>query len=134
MDEVAEKTDTVERPRDWDKAVSAAYLRSIGFSQPKAAASAGVGERTLARWELSAFWKDALDEAQDRWLSGLRQNARTLLLASMASEDGDPALALRVLERLEAPLHPKHTMEHTGAEGGIIQVNVTHEIIDPAER
>ena len=50
---VAEKSDVVKKPHDWDKAVSVAYLRLLGLSKKKAAKGAGIGERTLIRYEVS---------------------------------------------------------------------------------
>ena len=97
------------RPRSWSKAVSAAYLRLMGFTQRQAARSAGVGERTLRGWESSGWWPEAVAEARGRWLQGLDSLARSTLARSLAEgrEPPDGKLALEVLSRgLEPMLAP----------------------------
>lgn len=94
----------VEKPRSWDKAVSAAYLWLIMAEVKKAAAAAGVGERTLHRWILSDWWPDAVAEAETRWLHITVAEARRALLGQIRAGDGD--LALRLLERRDARLRP----------------------------
>ena len=63
---MAGKLDAVGKPRDWDKAMSAAYLQLFGLSQEEAAKGAGVGERTLQRWEVSDWWPKACEAARDQ--------------------------------------------------------------------
>lgn len=46
---MAEKIDGVEKPRNWDKAISVAYLRLRKTPQMDAAKEAGVGVRTIRR-------------------------------------------------------------------------------------
>ncbi len=53
---MAEKLDVVKRPQSWDKAVSVAYLRLLSWSQEGAAKAAGIGVRTLRRYEISDWW------------------------------------------------------------------------------
>jgi hypothetical protein len=45
-------------------------MRMLGASQAEAATQAGVGERTLRRWEASYWWAAAQWEARERWLHG----------------------------------------------------------------
>lgn len=92
------------RPRDWDKAVAAAYLRLVGLSQDEAAAGAGCGERTLARWEASIWWPEACEEAVDRWMKALTIESRKTLI--QAVKDGDAERALKILERVDRRLAP----------------------------
>lgn len=101
---MAESTDTVAAPHDWDKAVSAAYLRALGHTQQEAATGAGVGERTLARWEGCDWWPEAVAEAVDRWMHDLTAASRHTLLKAVKGGAADKALA--VLERTEARLSP----------------------------
>lgn len=100
---MAESTDPVSGPLDRDKAVSAGYLRILGESQERAATAAGVGERTLARWETCSWWPEILREAESRWLQGLVSKARHGLERGV-QEDG--RLALSVLERRIPELAP----------------------------
>lgn len=103
-DKVAGYSDPVGKPRDWDKAVSASYLRMIGYSQVDAAAGAGVGERTLIRWEQCSWFEDARKEARDRWLNDLTAQSRATLFTAI--EDGDAKRALEILERVDPTLAP----------------------------
>lgn len=93
-----------QRPRSWDAAVSAAYLRLLGHSQAAAADAAGVGERTLRGWERAQWWPRAIAEAEARWLDGLTAAARCTLLRAV--RDGDAERALRILERVMPELAP----------------------------
>lgn len=103
--ELAEDGDEVTRPHDWDKAVAAAYIRAIGGTQAIAAASAGCGERTLARWERCSWWPEAHRQAVERWRGELSSASRASLLAAVKAGDGD--LALKALERLDPRMSSK---------------------------
>ena len=96
---VAEKLNVVEKPRDWDKAVSVAYLRLIGLTQKKAASGAGIGVRTLRRYELSDWWPDACGEAVGRWMQQLAIECRTTIMAAVKA--GDVVTAVKMLERID---------------------------------
>ena len=112
---LAEKLDIVTKPHDWDKAVSVAYLRLLGLSQKKAAKGAGIGERTLARWELSEWWPDACAEAVDRWMQQLEIECRSTIMAAVKA--GDVQTAVKMLERIDKRLAPprySHGIEHSG--------------------
>lgn len=112
----------VEEPRDWDTAVAAAYIRVIGGTQKQAAAAAGCGERTLRDWENSDFWERAKQEAADRWLNGVVAHSRKTIIQHLEGPDGDPNLALKLLERLDDKLlPPKVRAEHSGPNGGPIE-------------
>ena len=84
---MAEKFDAVGKPQNWDKAVSVSYLRLIGLTQKKAAKAAGMGERTLRRFELSEWWPDACGEAVDRWMQQLAIECRTTIMAAVKAGD-----------------------------------------------
>ena len=88
---------------DWDKCVSAAYLRYMGKNQTDAAVAVGVVRETLSRWERSPWWTEAQREAEERWLQGLAAKAREGLEEAV-SDDGN--LALKVLERIDRRLAP----------------------------
>ena len=113
---VAEYRDVVNKPQNWDKAVSAAYLRLLGLSQKKAAKAAGIGERTLARYELSDWWPEACGEAVGRWMQQLEIECRSTIMAAVKA--GDVTTAVKMLERLDKSLAPprlSHGIEHSGA-------------------
>jgi len=112
---MAEKLDIVKKPQNWDKAVSVAYLRLLGLSQKNAAKGAGIGERTLARWELSEWWPDACAEAVDRWMQQLEIECRSTIMAAVKS--GDVATAVKMLERIDKRLAPPRQqlgVQHSG--------------------
>ncbi len=112
---MAEKLDVVTKPQNWDKAVSVAYLRLLGLSQKRAAKGAGIGERTLARWELSDWWPEACGEAVDRWMQQLAIECRTTIMAAVKA--GDVVTAVKMLERIDkrlAPPRQSHGIEHSG--------------------
>lgn len=87
----------------WDKAVSAAYLRLCGSTSAEAAAGAGIGERTMVRWEGCSWWQDAIREAERRWLNHTRSRAMRTLHRGV---DEDLATARWFAERTIADLAP----------------------------
>ncbi len=118
---VAEKLDVVKRPQSWDKALSVAYLRLRDESQADAAKPAGIGERTVRRWEKSDWWPQACLEAGSRWLQGLVYVSQQTLFAAINA--GDAKLAFRVAERRIPELAPpKIGHEVFGKGGGAIQI------------
>lgn len=127
---MADSTDRVNRPADWDKAVSAAYLRLLGASLRAAASGAGVGERTMERWVHCDWWPKAMEEAADRWMNDLTAAARKTLLKAV--QDGRSDQALTILERIDPRLMPpKQRHEHSGPGGAPIptEVTVTRRVI-----
>lgn len=126
-EEVAENGgDTCEKPKDWEKAVSAAYLRYVEWrrSRKDVASALGMGERTLARWEISPWWRDAQADAMARWCGGVvLDSCRTV---SDAINDGDVQTARWALERLMPAMAPPRVRnEHTGEGGGPIETRAT---------
>ena len=112
---MAENIDVVDKPRDWDKAVSVSYLRLIGQTQELAAKGAGIGVRTLRRYELSEWWPEACREAVDRWMQQLAIECRTTIMAAVKA--GDVVTAVKMLERIDkrlAPPRQSHGIEHSG--------------------
>ena len=108
-----------DKPRDWDKAVAAAYLRLIGGTQVEAAEGAGLGLRTLQGYEKCEWWAEAQEEASNRWLKHIVGAARHSLAKGIKD---DPNLAFKVLERMDPRLlPPKQRMELGGHEGGPIE-------------
>ncbi len=92
-----------------------AYLRLVGLTQEKAAKAAGIGERTLRRYELCEWWPEACREAVDRWMHQLEIEARSTVM--QAVKEGDVATAWKVLERIDRRLAPPrqlHGVEHSG--------------------
>lgn len=122
---MAVRRDTVTRPQNWDKAVSAAYLRLTSYSQKDAAKGAGVGERTLIRWEKSDWWPRALEEAANRWLQHLTAVSRRTLFAAIKAGDADKAL--KILERVDPRLAPpKQQIYHSGQiDTGVMRIPET---------
>lgn len=102
--------ETVARPQDWDKCVSAAYLWLIFDGVKAAAKGAGVGERTMARWVISPWWPDACAEANRRWLQHLTLEARRTLIRSVQSGDG--RLAMEVLQQFDPDFRPRPKQVH----------------------
>ena len=112
---MAENIDVVEKPRNWDKAVSVSYLRLIGQTQEDAAKGAGVGVRTLRRYELSEWWPLACAEACGRWMQQLEIECRSTVMAAVKA--GDVVTAVKMLERIDKRLAPPrqlHGVEHSG--------------------
>jgi len=123
----------VTKPHNWDKAVSVAYLRLLGLSQKKAARGAGIGERTLARWELSEWWPEACREAVDRWMQQLEIEARTTVMAAI--KEGDVVTAMKVLERIDkrlAPPRQSHDISHSGDITATVRAMSDEELMDRA--
>lgn len=109
----------------WDKMVSAAYLRMLDHTQEEAAEAVHRSPRTIREWESDPRWELARQEAQDRWLSGLRRTCRQTILDGCGD---DPKLALEVYRSLETDLAKpatRHELEHSGA--------VSHEHDIPRE-
>lgn len=109
----------VSAPAEWDKAVSCAYLRMMGASQEKAAKGAGVGERTLARWEGCPWWPQAREEARSRWCNDLVDASRARLITSI--RNGDTERAVQVLERMDPDFKPMPTEIHVKGLIGVVQ-------------
>lgn len=133
---LAQPTDSISSPQDWDKAVSAAYLRMIGQSQIESAEGAGVGRRTLQDWEKCSWWEAARAEARGRWLQGLVDRSRATVYRAA---DSDVALAERVLERMDADFKPIAQEINVRGILGIVQALPPNEVarlaaLPPEER
>ena len=91
----------VNRPQNWDKWVSCAFIRGLGGTQEHAARAAGVGVRTLARWEKDSRWHGAQAEAHQRWLQNLDAEVRAGLLERVrkAQSQGNDELLRWYAER-----------------------------------
>lgn len=101
-------SETCDRPADWDKAVSAAYMRLLGASQEASAKGVGLSRRTLIRYEASDWWPDAQAEADRRWLADVTAATKARLLQTLRESD-DLGGLLRVAERLIPDLRPGPT-------------------------
>ena len=118
----------VGKPRDWDKAISVAFLRLCKRSQKVAANVAGVGARTVRRWEKSDWWPEACRDASSRWLQGLVYVSQQTLYEAI--EEGDARLALKVTERRIPELAPPriaHELFGKGSEAIPITM-VVHDV------
>ena len=132
---LAKKLDVVKKPQNWDKAVSAAYLRLLGLSQGKAANCAGIGERTLARWELSDWWPEACGGAVSRWMKQLEIECRTTIMAAVKA--GDVTTAVKMLERIGKRLAPPrqlHGVEHSGEVPTTVRAMSDEELLERASQ
>lgn len=99
----APKQKTDRKPRNWDKVTAAAYLRLLGGSQEISAKGAGCSRRSVQMWEKKSWWKDALDEARDRWL----QDGDAAAMRTHLAIFNDPA---------ERGVHTRWAMERRFAE------------------
>ena len=119
--------DTVTQPNDWDKAVSAAYLRLLGASQAVTAKEAGVGERTLRTWETCGWWVNAEAEARSRWLRGGDAAAMRGIQKGLKS-DSEYAVMSRwwADRRIEELKPPNLQVDATvgGVDGGPVRMEV----------
>lgn len=96
--------DKIGRPRDWDKAVLAAYFRLIGSTIAEAAKQAGTSETSLGVWESCSWWPAACRQAtEDKWLSHLLSRSMRTIFRDVSE---DSRLALQVTERLLPKLAP----------------------------
>lgn len=111
----ADKSDPVKRPRSWDKALKAAGMRLLGASQAEAAKTAGIGERTLQRYEKCSWWPEAEKQAREKWLDDVRAAAyRSLLKLVRGTDemDPDPKTVRWTLERIDEQfIPPKQRIE-----------------------
>lgn len=107
-----------DRPRGWELRVRAAFERMCGATQEDTAQKVDRTSRTIRKWENDDTWPDALEEARDRWLTTVVQEARATLL--QAVREGDPIRAMQIVERMDADFAPpKQEVEHSGEiEGG----------------
>jgi hypothetical protein len=96
---MADVTDPVSRPQDWDKVLLAAHLWLTLTTQKEAAKGAGIGERSLQRWITCRWWKQACSEVEGQWTHDLVRESRRTLLHSVRHGDADKAF--KVLERLD---------------------------------
>ena len=115
----AKSAEITKRPLDWDKAVSAAYLRLLDKPREKVVGVVGINERTLFNWEHSPWWHKAQEEAMDKWLHGLRATA---MEGAKVFAKTDPTTTRWALDRLVKKLAPPtQKQELTGADGGPIK-------------
>lgn len=84
------------------KALMAAVLRLQNYTQKEAAAAAGLGKRTLERYEKCSWWAEYLQLAEDEFLGELVGESRRTVLSAVKDKGGtkgDSDLAFKVLER-----------------------------------
>lgn len=120
--------------RNWDKIVSVAYFRLLGWTQKEAAASARVAERTVREYESHDAWPAAVEEARDRWHVGLEVRARGSLFNALNPGEARGDLALKVLERIDERLAPpKIAHELFGKGGGAIEITTVEHNVSAAD-
>jgi len=103
---LSQSVDMQRRPLNWEKWLMAAHLRRLGATQGAAARSAGVGRRTLIRWEADPRWGAAKVESIRLWGDALDDAARRRLLVTLQKREDSGELALKVLERTDPRLAP----------------------------
>ena len=128
-EEAAGSEKRIRRPRNWDKCVNVAYLRMLGASQEMAAKKAGCSERSIRNWEKAKWWKDAEEEARDRWLKDGDMASMRGVLSAMAR--GDAATARWWADRRVPELAPP-SKRIAGPDGGPLRVELGS--VDPRLR
>lgn len=122
MGQVATSDDSTKKPQNRAKALSAAYLRSIGLSQKQAAKLAGVGDRTLRTWEHCSWWPAIVAESHALWLSGIQFKTKKSLARLI--DDQEPATVRFAAERLLEGLEPP--TQRTDLKTGPITIRVVY--------
>lgn len=126
----------VDKPQDWDIAVSVAYLRAIGHTQEEAAKGAGCSIRTVRSWERSPFWPQAWEEAKQRWLKGVVAMTRRGLLTALNDSSEYAQTARWAAERLFPVFYPprqKIQNEISGRDGDPIEHTIGRVVIMHAD-
>ena len=110
-----------------------AYLRLWKTPQVDVAKLAGVGLRTVGRWENSEWWPKACLEAGSRWLQGLVYVSQQTLFAAI--DGGDANLAFKVAERRIPELAPPRIAHELFGKGGdaIEITSVEHNVAEDDE-
>ena len=132
---MAAKRSDAGKPRNWAKAVEAAYLRLVMPTQKEAAKAAGLGVRTLRRYELSDWWPRACAESVDRWTQQLEIECRTAVMALV--KRGDGVTVVKMLERLDkrlAPPRQSHGIEHSGGIATSVREMSDEELLERARQ
>ena len=126
--EMATDDELPKKPQDREKAIAAAYLRVCGATQAKAARIAGIGKRTLERYEQCMWWPEIVAEARDPWLDRLQEEAMRVLMRGLDAE-----LSLKVLERLYPKLAPAASRLDLTSGGEALPDTITFRFIDPSD-
>jgi len=116
----------VQRPRDWDQAISVAYLRMLGTTQEIAGTSAGVSERTVSTWEGSDWWPHAVAEARHRWLRNVDAATMSGVLDWLKDKTAEGAATVRWAAEKRIPefLPPKQRHVIEGDKENPLEVKV----------
>ncbi len=122
----AEKKDPVKRPRNWDKAVSVAYLRMLGASQEVSSKEAGCAQRSVVDWERCSWWKDAQAEARDRWMQGGDSLAMRAIYKGLANPDDSAQMSRWWADRRIPELAPPRVRGELDINAGRVDVVITH--------
>ena len=99
----------------WDAIISYAYLRILGETQKTAAEAAGIGERSGREYEVQTWWPDAVDEAERRWLNGMRAKARRSIQKKV--EESDWQATRFTLENLDPNFQKRGSISVTDTGG-----------------
>ena len=113
-------------PRDWDKAISAAYLRLLGATQETAAKNVGVKERAICRWEGSDWWPQAVAEGRHRWLQTGDSSCMRSLVQDMNRKDDATTARWWADRRIPEFAPPKQRATHSGDSGRVVINGFVH--------
>lgn len=111
-------------PRDWDKAISAAYLRLLGATQETAAKQVGTTIRAICRWEGSDWWPQAVAEGRHRWLQSGDSSCMRALVTDMNRKDDATTARWWADRRIPEFAPPKQRVTHSGDKENPLEVKV----------
>lgn len=124
-----------KRPANWDKALSAAYLRLLGATQIDAAMHVGVSDRSIRAWEGSKWWPMAVAEARERWLKGGDSECMKKLVADMAGgKDGAITARWWAERRIPEFAPPKQRVGFVGDDGQPLATEISIKFVDPGKK
>jgi hypothetical protein len=119
----------VKRPRNLEKAISCAYLRSLGASQEHAAQTAGASIRQLREWEHTEWWPQVCAEAHRRWLAGVTEGTKRGILKALNDPREYGPTSRWAAERLMPEFKAKSAHELSGPDGGPLITKIVSEVV-----
>ena len=109
----------------WERMVLASYLRVVcGGTVERVAASMGTSSSSINRLANHRAWKEAIKEAEHRWVVDMKGLARSTLQQAIQGDHKDSALHARwFLERTVNELSPPaQRTEVSGSGGGPLSI------------
>ena len=105
----APKTSSIGRPKNWDTAVSVAYLLLMGATQAAASEATGASKRSITAWNNSKWWHEAQTEARARWLRNIEAGAMRGILWGLGNDNEKGSMSKYVADRMVHELKPPST-------------------------